>query len=111
MGWNAVARSFSIQLVVAAFAVMSATGLTGCDSRETILVIEKPTEVLALNQASESQGQNVQPGQVIATLNAGEKVTAMGVYHGNGFDGFQVKLADGTVGLIAASDTFKVISR
>jgi len=111
MWWKAVVKPFSDHLTVIAFVVVSVMVLNGCDSRETILVIEKPTEVLALNQAAGSQGQNVQPGQVIATLKAGERATAMGVYHGGDFDGFQVKLADGTVGLIAAGDTFKVMSR
>jgi hypothetical protein len=33
------------------------------------------------------------------------------VYHGQDSDGFKVQLADGTEGLIMASDTFKVVSR
>lgn len=45
------------------------------------------------------------------TLNAGETARAVGVYHDQDYDGFKVKLADGTEGLIIAGDTFKVVSK
>ena len=85
----------------------------GCSNPETVLVIEKPTEVYGIIQTSSAEDPNttVQPGNVIATLRAGETARAVGVYHGEGHDGFKVKLADGTEGLIFASDTFKVTSR
>jgi hypothetical protein len=93
---------------------LSVAILVGCDNRETILMIEKPTEVRSMDQtpsSSESTNSNVQPGHVIATLKAGETAKAIGVYHGKDYDGFQVKLADGTEGLIIAAETFKVVSR
>jgi hypothetical protein len=99
---------------VIAFVGLYVSGLAGCGDRETILVIEKPTEVLAIEQAPPASGSmdaSVQPGKVIATLKAGETARAIGVYHGQDHDGFQVKLADGTEGLILAGDTFKVTSR
>jgi hypothetical protein len=85
----------------------------GCNNSETVLVIEDLTEVRDITQTSPSHdsGTNVQPGKVIATLKAGETAQAVGVYHGQGHDGFKVKLADGTEGLIIAGDTFKVVSR
>jgi hypothetical protein len=87
--------------------------LDGCGERETILVIEQPTEVRAITQASSTSdpSMNVQPGKVIVTLKSGETAKAIGVYHGQDHDGFQVKLADGTEGIIIANDTFKVTSR
>lgn len=77
-------------------------------------MIEKPTEVHSIDQtasSAESTNANVQPGHIIATLKAGETAKAIGVYHGKDYDGFQVKLANGTEGLIIAGDTFKVVSR
>ncbi|OQW30241.1 MAG: hypothetical protein A4E19_11655 [Nitrospira sp. SG-bin1] len=95
------------------FLILSTVLSVGCGDRETILVIEQPTEVHAITHASSSQdpSTNVQPGNVIATLKAGETAKAAGVYHGEDHDGFKVKLADGTEGLIMAGDTFKVVSR
>jgi hypothetical protein len=86
----------------------------GCGERENILAIEKPTEVRSIEQSPSSLGSastGVEPGKVVATLKAGETARAVGVYHGQNFDGFQVRLADGTEGLILAGDTFKVVSR
>jgi hypothetical protein len=113
MWLNAVARGLRNHFTVVALAVCSAVIPIGCDNRETILLIEKPTEVLSIEQASSSgsANTNVQPGKVIATLKAGETARAVGQYHGQDHDGFQVKLADGTEGLILAGDTFKVTSR
>ena len=100
------------------FAVMAFIGLSvstplGCTNPETVLVIEKPTEVYGIIQTSsaEDPNTNVQPGKVIATLRAGETARAVGVYHGEGRDGFKVTLTDGTEGLIFASDSFRVTSR
>jgi hypothetical protein len=59
----------------------------------------------------ESSSASLLPGQVTATLKAGETAKAVGVYHGQDYDGFKVKLADGTEGLIIAADTFKVVSK
>ncbi len=86
---------------------------TACGDRETVLLIEKPTEVHAITQTAPSQDQstNVEPGKVIVMLQAGESAKAIGVYHGQDYDGFKVKLADGTEGLIMAGETFKVVSR
>ncbi|MBX3331600.1 MAG: hypothetical protein KF722_14425 [Nitrospira sp.] len=108
-----MARRFWEGFAVPAFLILSAVFSIGCDNRETILVIEKPTEVHGINHASSSQdpSTNVQPGNIIATLKAGETAKATGVYHGQDSDGFKVKLADGTEGLIIAGDTFKVMSR
>ncbi len=44
------------------------------------------------------------------TLKTGETEKVAGVYHGQNSDGFQVKLVDGTEGLIIAEDTFKLVS-
>ena len=90
---------------------LSAAILIGCDNRETILVIEKPTEVRSIEQsptASASASAGLEPGKVVATLKPGEMARVIGVYHGKDFDAFQVKLADGMEGLIVAGDTFKV---
>jgi len=114
MWLNAVARRLRNHFTVVALVVCSAVIPIGCDNRETILLIEKPTEVLSIEQApssSESANASVQPGKVIATLKTGETVRAIGVYHGTGHDAFHVKLADGTEGLILAGETFKVTSR
>jgi hypothetical protein len=93
--------------------VLSVALVASCDNRETVLVIEKPTEVYGIIQTSsaEDPNTNVQPGNVIATLKAGETARAVGVYHGQDHDGFKVKLANGTEGLIFASDSFRVTSR
>ncbi|MBX3324841.1 MAG: hypothetical protein U0223_17310 [Nitrospira sp.] len=92
---------------------MSALLLGGCGDRENILVIEQPTAVHAITQASfaPDPSVNVQPGKVIATLKSGEMAKAIGVYHGQDHDGFKVKLHDGTEGIIIAGDTFTVTSR
>jgi hypothetical protein len=110
----AVAKRFCDHLIVVALMVFGAVISVGCGDRETTLMIEKPTEVHSIDQTaspSESTSANVQPGHVIATLRAGETARAVGVYHGQDYDGFKVKLADGTEGLIIAGDTFKVVSR
>lgn len=86
----------------------------GCGNRETILFIEKPTEVHSIKQISsstESSDLGFEPGRVIAVLKPGETAKAVGVYHGKDYDAFQVKLADGTEGLVVAGDTFRVTSR
>lgn len=93
--------------------VLSAVLFGGCGDRENILVLEKPTEVHAITQASSAPdpSMSVQPGKVIITLRSGETAKAVGVYHGQDHDGFKVKLADGTEGIIIAGDTFTVTSR
>jgi hypothetical protein len=112
MWLKTAARWFRDHLVIALLALSSWIPL-GCDNRQTILMIEKPTEVHGITHASSSQDStaNIELGKVIATLKAGESIYAIGVYHGQGVDGFQVRLADGTEGLILAGDTFKVVSR
>ncbi|MDK2743352.1 MAG: hypothetical protein H8K03_05600 [Nitrospira sp.] len=107
-------RRFRDYISVVTLCALSAVIPVGCDNRETILVIEKPTEVHSIEQtapAPESSSAGPQPGKVIAILKASETARAIGVYHGKDFDAFQVKLADGTEGLIIAGDTFKVVSR
>ena len=97
-----------------ALVVFSTVIPVGCGDRETILMIEQPTEIHSITKtpaSPESTSTNVLPGKVIATLKAGETARAIGVYHGEDYDGFKVKLADGTEGLIIAGDTFKVMSR
>lgn len=109
-----IVNQFCSSLAGVVLLALSAVISVGCDNRETILMIEKTTEVRSVDQtpsSSESTNANIQPGHVIATLNAGETAKAIGVYHGKDFDAFQVKLADGTEGLIIAGDTFKVVSR
>ncbi len=93
--------------------VLSMVLAGGCGDRESILVIEKPTEVHAITQAASASdpNMNIEPGKVIATLKAGEAANVVAVYHGQAHDGFKVKLVDGTEGLIMAGDTFKVTSR
>jgi hypothetical protein len=99
----------AVFLLLAFWSVMTA----GCGERENILVIEKPTEVHAITQAASAPdpGMNIQLGKIIATLKSGETAKAIGVYHGQGYDGFKVKLVDGTEGIIIAGDTFTVTSR
>lgn len=96
-----------------AFVGLSVLTPFGCNNPETVLVIEKPTEVYSIIQTSSAgdPNTNVQPGNVIATLQAGDTARAIGVYHGTDHDAFHVKLPDGTEGLIFAGDTFKVTSR
>lgn len=109
-----VAERFRDHFTVAALLVFGVFILVGCGDRETILMIEKPTEIHSITQtpaSPESPSASLLPGQVIATLKAGETAKAVGVYHGQDYDGFKVKLADGTEGLIIAADTFKVVSR
>ena len=111
---NFVLKRLCSHLTVMLFLGFCFATSTGCGERDTVLVIEKPTEVLAIEQAPSASGSmdaSVQPGKVIATLRAGETARAVGVYHGEGHDGFKVKLTDGTEGLILAGDTFKVTSR
>jgi hypothetical protein len=110
----AVAKRFRDHFTVVALVISGAFILVGCGDRETMLMIEKPTEMLSITHAPaspESPSASLQPGYVIATLKAGETARAVGVYHGNDYDAFQVKLANGTEGLIMAGDTFKVVSR
>ena len=112
MGLSTVAKRMRARLIVSAVIALSVAVSVGCDSRETVLVIEKPTAVHGIIQASsQDPGTNVQLGNVIATLQPGERARAVGVYHGEDHDGFKVKLADGTEGLILAGDTFTVTSR
>lgn len=114
MWLNAVVRGVRDHLTVVGLLILCAAIPPGCDNRETILVIEQPTEVHSVTQASsslEDSPTGVQPGNVIAILKAGETAKAVGVYHGKDYDAFQVKLADGAEGLIIAGDTFKVVSR
>ena len=95
------------------FLVVWIAMVTGCGERENVLVIEKTTEVYAITQAASAldPSTSIQPGDVIARLNAGETANVVAVYHGQAHDGFKVKLADGTEGLIMAGDTFQVRSR
>jgi hypothetical protein len=114
MWLNAVAKRFRDHFIVVALVVFGAVIPVGCGDRETILMIEQPTEIHSITEAPaspESPSASLQPGHVIATLKAGETARAVGVYHGQDYDGFKVKLADGTEGLIIAGDTFKVVSR
>ena len=114
MWFIAVAKRFREHFAVVALVVSGAFTLVGCGDRETILVIEQPTEVHSLAQvpsSPDSSSTSVEPGKVIVILKAGESVKAVGEYHGGGHDAFHVKLADGTEGLILAGDTFKVVSR
>ena len=113
MWLNAVAGRLRNHITVVALAVCSAVLPLGCDNRETTLLIEKPTEVLSIEQASSSGSANTsfQPGKVIVILKAGETARAIGVYHGTDHDAFHVKLDNGTEGLILAGETFKVVSR
>lgn len=111
---NAVTRRFLGPLTMVAFFVLITAIHFGCGDRDTVLMIEKPTEIRSITQASvspEPSSPSLQPGHVIATLKAGETARAVGVYHGKDFDASQVRLADGTEGLIMAGDTFKVVSR
>jgi len=95
------------------FVGLGVSTVLGCSNPETVLVIENPTDVYSIIQTSSVEDLNmtVQPGNVIATLQAGETARAIGVYHGENHDGFKVKLADGTEGLIFAGDSFRVTSR
>jgi hypothetical protein len=110
----AVVKRFRDHLIRVALVLFGAFISMGCGDRETILMIEQPTEIRSITQtlaSPESPSASLLPGQVIATLKAGETAKAVGVYHGQDYDGFKVKLADGTEGLIIAADTFKVVSR
>jgi len=107
---------FRNHLALVILLVMSMAIQVGCDSRETILSIQKPTDVYGINQTSsppsesESSEVKVEPGKVIRVLKPGETAKAIGVYHGKEFDAFHVKLDDGTEGLIIAGDTFTATS-
>ena len=113
MWMNTGGRQLHDHIMAVGLVLLGSAIFVGCDNRETLLMIEQSTEVHAITHASPAQdpSTNVQLGNVIATLKAGERARAVGVYHGQGVDGFQVKLADGTEGLILAGDTFKVVSR
>ena len=112
MWLKVVTKQIRSRFALIAFVGLSVSIPFGCNNPETVLVIEKPTEVHGIiHTSSQDPSTNVQLGNVIATLQAGETARAVGVYHGEGHDGFQVKLADGTEGLILAGDTFKVTSR
>lgn len=114
MWLHAVKRRFCECFAVPALLILSAALIPGCDHPEMILMIEKPTEVHSIDQtplSSDSQSASFQPGKVITILKAGETAKAVGVYHGQDHDGFKIKLADGTEGLVIAGDTFKVVSR
>ncbi len=111
---RAAVRKLRGHLTMLAFLVVCVSILVGCQNRETILMIEKPTEVYSIDQTPAvpaSSSPMFQPGKVIVTLKVGETVTAIGSYHGQDYDGFKVKLADGTEGIILAGETFKVLSR
>lgn len=101
------------RVIGACLLVLSLVLVVGCGERENMLLIEKPTEVYAITQAvlASDPNTNIQPGNVIARLKAGETANVVAVYHGQTHDGFKVTLADGTEGLIMAGDTFKVTSR
>lgn len=95
-----------------AFLILSVAIQLGCENPETTLLIEKPTEVYSIDQmTSDPQSASFQAGKVITILKADEKIKAVGVYHGQDHDGFKVKLADGSEGLIIVGDTFRVVSR
>jgi hypothetical protein len=113
MWLRTVMRQPYAHLSVLVFLALCPALSTGCGEKENILVIEQPTEVHAITQAATTSdpNMNIQPGKVIATLQAGETAKAIGVFHGQDQDGFKVKLADGTEGLIMARDTFKFTSR
>jgi hypothetical protein len=110
---NGIVKRLCSHLTVMLFLGFCFASSTGCGERDTVLVIERPTEVYSIIQTSsaEDPNTNVQPGNVIATLKAGETARAVGVYHGQDHDGFKVKLANGAEGLIFASDSFRVTSR
>ena len=108
---NAVARRFRDRVMVMILVTASAAISVGCDNRETLLLIEQPTEGHSIDPTPDAQGASVQPGHVIAILKVGETARAIGAYHGKEYDAFHVKLADGTEGLVIAGDTFKVVSR
>ena len=106
-------RNYGSDCAVFLFLAFWSAIVMGCSEKENVLVIEKPTEVYAITQAvsAPDPSTNIEPGNVIATLKAGETANVVAVYHGQTHDGFKVKLADGTEGLIMAGDTFKVTSR
>ena len=110
--WPCTIR-FGKHLALLALLILSVSVQLGCENPETILLIETPTEVHSIDQipSSDSQSASFQPGKVITILKADEKINAVGVYHGQDHDGFKVKLADGTEGIILAGDTFKIVSR
>ena len=113
MWLKVIGKRICSRFALIVFVGLNVSASVGCSNPETVLVIEKPTEVYSIMQtaAAEDPNTNVQPGKVIATLRAGEAARAVGVYHGDGHDGFKVTLADGTQGLILAGDTFRVTSR
>ena len=112
--WLDMTRRLCDGCTVSAGVIFIAVLSVGCGERENILEIVKPTEVRSIEQSSSSSGSastGLEPGKVIVTLKAGDTAKVAGVYHGQDADGFKVKLADGTEGLILAGDTFTVVSR
>lgn len=119
MRLNAVGRWLRNHVGVLVLVVLSMTVQVGCDTKyETTLAIEKPTNVYAIDQLpsapatsdSEPSETKAELGKVIRVLKPGDTAKAIGVLHGKGYDALQVKLADGTEGLIIAGDTFTAIA-
>jgi hypothetical protein len=113
-GLNNVTSRLRNCCTLAGLVVLTAVISVGCGERENWLEAERPTEVRLIEESSPSPGAastGVEPGKVLATLKPGEAARVVAVYHGQDSDGFKVKLADGTEGLIMASDAFKVVSR
>ena len=117
MRLNMIWRRLRNHLTVVAFMGLSVALQVGCGNHDTVLTIQKPTEVYGINPTSSPQAESdssemkVEPGKVLRVLKAGETAKAIGVYHGKDFDAFHVKLDDGTEGLIIASDTFTASSQ
>jgi hypothetical protein len=114
IGLNNVTSRLRNCSTLAGLVVLTAVSSVGCGERENWLEAERPTEVRSIEQSStspESASTGVEPGKVVATLKPGETARVVAVYYGQDSDGFKVKLADGTEGLILAGDTFKVVSR
>lgn len=111
--WLKIIKQIRSRFAIIGLVGLGVATLLGCSNPETVLVIEKPTEVYGIIQTSSAEDPNmtVQPGNVIATLQAGDTARAVGVYHGQDHDGFKVTLANGGEGLIFAGDSFRVTSR
>jgi len=99
--------------------MLSVAFQVGCEKNyEATLAIEKSTDVYAIDQLpsapaasdAEPSEKRAELGKVIRVLKPGERVKAIGVLHGTGFDAIHVKLADGTEGLIIAGDTFTAVA-
>ena len=119
MWLNSIVRGFREYLTVLVLIVLSVAVQVGCDKNyETTLAIEKPTNVYAIDQLpsapstsdSETSETKAELGKVIRVLKPGDTAKAIGVLHGKGYDALQVKLTDGTEGLIIAGDTFTAIA-